>query len=160
MFNANDVELVWGNWDDKFEQYLNDMLDLLDELEKTEVEYEVYPGYRPAEGWTKSEFLDFDNDTTLHFALVYEGRTIGYARVAYSKNTNSLSLKFLIITKEYRNKDLGRTMFGNLIELSEEKFPNAKFWTVWILSNNFVAKNLYKSKGFVTNHEVLVKEIK
>ena len=160
MLNVGDAELVWGDWNDKFKQYLDGMVDLLDELEKTEVEYEVYPGYRPVEGWTESAFFNFNEYTTLHFALVHEGDVIGYARVIYSKNINSLVLKFFIITKNYRRKGLGRMMFENLTRLSEEKFPNAKFWTVGVLTNNPAAKNLYASKGFVTNHEVLVKEIK
>lgn len=93
------------------------------------------------------------SETAFPFAVYSDRNPVGFIMLGYYEEKHYYTLWKLLIDEKYQHKGYGRKALELGISFLKEKFHVKEIYT-GVIPNNYIAKKLYISMGFVTTGNI------
>ncbi|WP_044639949.1 GNAT family N-acetyltransferase [Risungbinella massiliensis] len=102
---------------------------------------------------------DGDNVTYLPFAIYHHDQIVGFVMHAYEEDSHNMYwIDGFFIDEKYQGRGYGKAAFSKIVNYIQTCFKQCKEIRLVVKPDNLIAKQLYRSFGFVDSEEFYGKE--
>jgi len=94
--------------------------------------------------------------------IQYGRKNIGFVNIVFDRREfmNGIGIKYIFITKNYRNKGYGKQILSMVLNIIRADYPDKTQVALNVLSCNTAAKKVYRDLGFEPVSEVMKLKLK